>query len=130
MNANEPAPRVGKRLKQAVVLVHGMGEQVPMETLRSFVDTMWVHNPEVNAGRDRDDDNPVWWKPDPNTGSFELARITTRAGHGGAKKGQGPRTDFYEFYWADLTNANTLAQLRDWFMSLLFGGVPGRSHPV
>lgn len=108
--------------KQAVVLVHGMGEQTPMQTLRSFVETMWVRNPDIAARRPTDPPeagNPVWWKPDQRAGSFELSRITTRAGGSGGTR-DGPRTDFYEFYWADLTDANKLEQLRDWFMSLLW----------
>ncbi len=42
--AKTPPPK-----KQAVILVHGMGEQVPMETLRGFVETMWIHNPDIDA---------------------------------------------------------------------------------
>lgn len=109
-------------LKQAVVLVHGMGDQVPMGTLRGFVETMWVQNPNIVA-RESDDpakSNPVWWKPDPRTGSYELSRVTTRVGYGAGTESEGPRTDFYEFYWADLTVTNTIAQFRDWFMSLLW----------
>ena len=44
--------------KQAVLLIHGIGEQRPMDTLRGFVDTVWTsdasqqrqHGPDV-AGR-------------------------------------------------------------------------------
>jgi hypothetical protein len=107
--------------KQALILVHGMGEQVPMETLKGFVDTMWIHDTDIDARGDRDppaQGNPIWWKPDPSTGSYELSRITTREGHQGTRIG--PRTDFFEFYWADLTEVNTLAQLKDWLMSLLW----------
>lgn len=109
--------------KQAVVLVHGMGEQVPMETLRGFVETMWVRDQDIVAHEAEDPQtvgNPVWWKPDPRTGSFELSRITTRASRCEDGKSEGLRNDFYELYWADLTEANTIAQLRDWFMSLLW----------
>lgn len=31
--------------KQAVVLVHGMDGQMPMETLRGFVETLWCPDP-------------------------------------------------------------------------------------
>ena len=75
---------------------------------------------EVTDGGDAKAENPVWWKPDPQTGSFELARITTRTGHATTSGADGPRTDFFELYWADLTNANTVAQFKDWFMSLLW----------
>lgn len=119
MSDASPVPARPRR-KQAIVLVHGMGEQMPMETLRGFVQTMWVEHPTIKARRDTDpgNRNPVWWKPDPRVGSYELAGITTR----GIIEGdgpEGPRTDFYEFYWADITAANTLDQLRDWFMSVM-----------
>jgi hypothetical protein len=121
-DAPEIAP-IKPAIKQAVILVHGMGEQAPMQTLRGFVQTMWVSNTDILA-RDPGDpagtDNPIWWKPDPRTGSYELSRVTTRAGHQSSEASEGPRTDFFEFYWADLTEANTIEQLQDWFMSLLW----------
>ena len=118
-------------MKQAVILVHGMGEQVPMETLRGFVETMWVRNPNIAASEPGDppeSGNPVWWKPDPRTNSFELSRVTTRNGHKQASGHEidepdpikGQRVDFFEFYWADLTSNNTVGQLKDWLFSLLF----------
>lgn len=117
-DANKP-DETARAKKQALILVHGMGEQVPMETLKGFVDTMWIHDPDIVARKPQDPPgNPIWWKPDPSTGSYELSRITTREGHQGASIG--PRTDFFEFYWADLTDVNTLAQLQDWLMSLLW----------
>lgn len=124
--AAEKRRSLGAR-KLAVVLIHGMGEQVPMETLRSFVETMWVRDPDLHARRPDDPDedgNPVWWKPDVRTGSPELSRITTRAGRTADGSGEGPRTDFYELYWADLTEGNTLAQFRDWFRYLLWRPYP------
>ena len=60
--------------KTAVVLIHGIGEQRPMDTLWGFVRAAWTHDAElVHATR-----NEVWSKPELVTGSFELRRITTR----------------------------------------------------
>ncbi|MFT4133321.1 hypothetical protein [Labrys sp. (in: a-proteobacteria)] len=116
--------------KSAVILTHGMGEQMPMATLRGFVEAVWVHNPDIDGRRPDDPPelgNPVWWKPDTRNGSHELYRITTRSG-GHRQGAEAPRIDFFEFYWADLTTSTTTAQLRDWFMSLLLrrpSQVPG-----
>ena len=37
----------GGRKKIAVVVTHGMGEQIPMETLRGFVEAAWVRDTDV-----------------------------------------------------------------------------------
>ncbi len=118
------------RKRNAVILIHGMGEQMPMQTLRGFVEATWIFNDAIDARSPLDPPdvpgNPVWWKPDSRSSSYELYRITTRSGHAGEGQ-RSPRIDFFEFYWADLTSGNTLSQLRDWFMSLLvrrFSEVP------
>lgn len=87
--------------KQAVIVVHGMGEQRPMATLRDFVDSV----------ADSDD---VYIVPDQSTGSAELARIKVPAGKTGRIG-----TDFYEFYYADLLGGGTFAQLRGWVLGLM-----------
>lgn len=35
--------------RQAIILVHGMGEPVPLGTLRGFIQTMWQQNPRLTA---------------------------------------------------------------------------------
>src|SRR6202043_2411707 len=63
--------------KQAIVVIHGMGEQMPMDTIKGFVRAAW----ETVTGLATDKlPNPteVWSKPDGRTGSLELRRITTR----------------------------------------------------
>ena len=109
------------RKKIAVVLTHGMGEQIPMETLRGFVDAAWVANKDAQW-RSPPDENPadIWFKPDVTAGSFELRRITTRWTR--SKAGavvKGPRVDFFEFYWADLAEGTTVNEIWDWLRTLL-----------
>lgn len=109
-------------LKQAVVVVHGIGEQRPLDTLREFVDTAFQRDASLTP----DDGDPryaemvdgfkrnrVWIVPDVTTGSNELRRITTTEHFGNR------RTDFYEYYWADLTNGTPLEMVRAWVMGLL-----------
>jgi len=121
--AAAPAVASKKRpLSQAVVVIHGMGEQRPMETLRGFVRAVWSTDLRLTAGlfgrRTSDEDgieiNKSWIVPDTRTGLHELRRITTPAGTNGR------RTDFYELYWADITQGTTLERLRAWGMGLLF----------
>ncbi len=94
--------------KQAVIIIHGIGEQRPMETLRSFVETAWSQNEKLGplAGRE------TWLVPDETTGSLELRRFTTSY-HGKV------RTDFYEIYWADLMEGTTARQVWTWISDLL-----------
>ena len=96
--------------KTAIVLIHGIGEQRPMDTLWGFVKAAWVHDPQlVHPSRDE-----VWSKPELVTGSFELRRVTTREGSYGDKR----RCDFFEFYWAHRMQGHTLGGLVRWSLGL------------
>jgi hypothetical protein len=100
--------------KQAVLLIHGVGEQKPMDTLRRFVDATWVKARDIqnqfavaNAG------TLVWSKPDTVSESFELRKLTT------PQNSAGIRTDFYEFYWQHLMQGTTYGHVVAWAKSLL-----------
>lgn len=117
-----PAPdtsvQPGAAAKQAVMLIHGMGEQIPMDTIRGFVAAVWEDDPVVT---ENGLPNPAktWSKPDARTGSLELRRITTRESRATATHPDGVRSDFYELYWADLTAGSTWDQLVGWVWYLL-----------
>ncbi|MER8824994.1 hypothetical protein NKH73_00390 [Mesorhizobium sp. M0938] len=122
--ANTPAPgKAARKLSQAVVIVHGMGEQRPMGTLREFVQAVWSHDParapfyaHVADPADPAGEkiNQSWITPDSRTNSHELRRITT------PYDVDGRRTDFYELYWADITQGTTRGRLAAWVTSLLW----------
>jgi hypothetical protein len=116
---------VERRKKIAVVITHGIGEQIPMETLRGFVEAAWVTDRDVQCpapGGERSED--TWIKPDEVTGSLELRRITTRWTKPKEPPenpdGRGPRVDFFEFYWADLAEGTTVQEVWDWLRTLLW----------
>ena len=97
--------------KQAVILIHGIGEQRPMDTLRSFVKTVWetdtsMHHPYAILG--------TFSKPDDISESFELRRLTT------TKNSKDVRTDFFEFYWAHLMEGNKISHVLAWLKRLVF----------
>ncbi|KRA79699.1 hypothetical protein ASD76_16880 [Altererythrobacter sp. Root672] len=98
-------------MKTAVVVIHGIGEQWPMDTLRGFVEAAWSSDPEIIPP------GPIqiYSKPDQITGSFELRRITTRLWSGA----NGRRADFFEFYWAHLMQGNSLSAVVGWLIRLL-----------
>jgi len=104
--------------KQAVVVIHGMGEQRPMDTLKSFVEAIWKTDTVITANG-LPHQTQVWSKPDQRTGSLELRRITTRESIPSPQFPGGVRTDFYELYWADLTAGSTWDAVTGWVALLL-----------
>jgi len=107
-------------MKQAVVVIHGMGEQIPMETLFSFVDAAWTTDESlVDRGKPDPDTggprvrNASWSKPDRRTRNFELRVITTETGK------NRKRTDFYEYYWAHRMVDTTWAHVQAWLLELM-----------
>ncbi|HEY2926272.1 hypothetical protein [Piscinibacter sp.] len=90
-------------MKQAVVVIHGIGEQRPMDTLRGFVEAMT--KPATAAGKDA-----YWSKPDPLSRTFEL-RVLKSMGRN--------TTDFYEYYWAHKMRGTKFGHLLGWLWDLV-----------
>ena len=99
-NAETPKPGRKKQQVQAVLMIHGIGEQIPMKTLRSFVDTVWTEDPSQTAD---DKERDLFSGPDRVSGSFELRRLIS------SRNSKHVRTDFFEFYWA-----HTVSDTRFW----------------
>lgn len=97
--------------KQAVILIHGIGEQRPMDTLRGFVDAVWSTHAGIHH---RFAGNSVWSKPDDVSGSFELRRLVTPRNRGDVE------THFYEFYWAHLMEGTSYGHVWAWAKTLLW----------
>ncbi|RLA44769.1 MAG: hypothetical protein DRR06_08870 [Gammaproteobacteria bacterium] len=98
--------------KQAVLLIHGIGEQHPMDTLRGFVESVWTKNTAIH--KDHSQGAAMWSKPDNISGSYELRCLTTAANTGGI------RTDFFECYWAHLMHGNKMEHVLAWGYHLLW----------
>ena len=96
--------------RQAVLLIHGIGEQKPMDTLRGFVDAVWSTDKSVHNEYGVAD---VWSKPDTISESFELRRLTT------GRNRNNVRTDFFEFYWSHLMPGTELSHVVAWARLLL-----------
>jgi hypothetical protein len=93
------------RTRIAVVLIHGIGEPRPMQTLRGFADAVAAAEPGVTIG--------TWSKPFADSDLYDIRRIVMA----GSKTR--PVVDFYEFYWAHLMPAASVEQLLRWFGDLL-----------
>jgi len=97
-------------MRQAVVIIHGIGEQRPMQTLRSFV-------AGVFGLKDCQQRTRAFSKPDRISDILELRRLSVRGGC--CKLAEGCDTDFYEFYWQHLMQGTTLRPIVEWFLDLL-----------
>ncbi len=90
--------------RQAVVVIHGMGEQRPMQFLRNFVDA--AIPPDASR-------KGPYSKPDRMSGSYELRRFLAPAFK------DHPQTELYEYYWAHHMKGNRLAHLLPLIKALL-----------
>lgn len=88
--------------RQAVVIIHGIGNQFPMETAREFVENL------------KDDNDILYSSPDREANFFETRRLSL----------SGKNSDFYEFYWANLVSEPSSSDLREWLRVLLFKKKP------
>jgi hypothetical protein len=93
--------------KQAVVIIHGIGEQRPMNTLRSFVEAALTER--ENDWKDSKNKKPLYRsKPDNLSDTFELRRLnyfppqTESTNTCEINNKQPLETHFYEFYWSHL----------------------------
>ncbi|MGJ7488581.1 hypothetical protein ACSFA2_25170 [Variovorax sp. LT2P21] len=91
--------------RQAVIVVHGIGEQRPGQMLRQFVGNIFE-----DSGKE-----PHFVKPDLVSSLFEMHMATVPR-----IDGRRPTTDVYELYWAHLIRDTTAAQVYGWLLRLLF----------
>ena len=109
---NKAASR--KKIRQAVIIVHGMGEQKPMTTLRGFASSILDYEQKVALAQD-DYELTRWVKPNIHSTSYNSKRITV-----GERPGYRPVTDFMEYYWAHNMRDNCLSHVWGWFLGLMF----------
>src|SRR5690349_459332 len=86
--------------RQAIVVIHGIGNQRPMDTLRPFVDAVLNVDPRGENGA------RYYSKPDGLSSTFELRRLQSRDSR--------PRTDYFELYWQHLVPTATWRKIYSW----------------
>ena len=99
-------------MKQAVVLIHGIGEQYPMQTLRSFVQTMWTENTDLH--KSHSNASKYFVAHSDYLSNYDLRRITS------SRNKYGVKTEFYEYYWAHLMEGNKMSHIFKWVKRILF----------
>lgn len=86
--------------RQAIIVIHGIGEQSPMDTLRRFVNGLGL--------------GFYYNKPDRVSESAELRRLTLPRGR------RRPATDFFELYWAHEMPPGKAREILAWSWRLAF----------
>ena len=101
-----PTQNKSRESKTAVLVVHGMGSQRPLETLRGIVDAVW-HDDDGRRRR-------VWLHPELSGTDIDLPVITTNA-----VPAEGlPKVDFHEFYWSHLMSETRAVAVLLWLFEL------------
>ena len=102
-----------KKGRQAVIVIHGMGEQRPMDTLRGFVNG-------VKAQMEAEDKTEIGIKvrsqPDSIGDIYETVKLSMESNY----QSKRPITDFYEFYWAHNMRSTKFGQMGTWLKQLIF----------
>jgi hypothetical protein len=92
-------------MRQAVVVIHGIGEQKPMATLRNFVHSLSDYKSEKKWIQ-------VYNIPDTISQGYELRQLSLYYGK--------DRTDFYEYYWANNMRGTKLSSILTWIFQILW----------
>jgi hypothetical protein len=82
-----------------VLVIHGIGDQRPMETLGSFVEQAVAPGPNTRR----------WYRPDAVSDNFDLWQVVTYD-----EARPAIRTDFYELYWAHLMEGTRFVSVWAW----------------
>jgi hypothetical protein len=91
------------KVRQAVVVIHGMGEQRPLDTLNGFIDAAL---PPTSGGK------PFFYsRPDRITDSYESRRYLAPRQPLVGEPERYAQTEFFEYHWAHLMKGNRLDDL-------------------
>lgn len=107
-------PTSTSRVRQAVVVIHGMGEQLPLDTLNGFIGAAL---PLGGAGPD-----DVFSRPDRATQSFEARRYLARRrmSYRDPEQELYAQTEFFEYHWSHLMTGNRIGHLWPTLRHMLF----------
>lgn len=95
--------------RQAVVIVHGMGEQRPLDTLCRFIDAALPV-----SGSAKGAEEPAYYsRPAAHTDSYEQRRFLAPA------NGDFAQTEYFEYHWAHLMQGNRLSDIWTTFRRMM-----------
>src|SRR5579859_3129901 len=94
------------RKRTAVLVVHGMGSQRPLDTVRGVVDAVWLEGDASASGQRR-----IWTHPEKSgVDDIDLPVITTNFVPGTDHR----VIDFHELYWAHLMSETRATAVLLW----------------
>jgi hypothetical protein len=96
--------------RTAVLVVHGIGSQRALETVRGVIRGIWFD--EANPG---DQGKRLWTHPERSGVDIDLAVMTTNEVPGSA---DGRSVDFHELYWAHLMSETKAVAVLLWLYEL------------
>jgi hypothetical protein len=85
--------------KTAIVVIHGMGNQYPMETITKFAENFFTKK--------------IYSAPERVSGSLDHRKLI-------GYDGKNYRYDCFEFYWAHLVEEPKMAETLSWIFNLLY----------
>jgi hypothetical protein len=98
------------RKRTAVLVVHGMGSQRPLETVRGVVEAVWLEGDHSATGKQR-----MWTHPERSgVDDIDLPVITTNF----VPNTDHRRIDFHELYWAHLMSETRAVAVLLWLFEL------------
>lgn len=112
--------------RQAVVIIHGIGEQRPMSTLRGFVEALQKFPGKYGRGKDTNQPEAIWSRPDKLSAGFEHRRLSLKG------TSNRPSTDVYELYWAHLFEQTDSSTFMAWAKMIFLrkaSDLPKRMRP-
>jgi hypothetical protein len=114
------SPEVTTAVRTAVLVVHGMGSQRALETVRGVVDAVWLQggNSSTSPGSPRQ----VWTHPEYSGVDIDLSVMTTSGLPVNNPAGEVRSIDFHELYWAHLMSETRAVAVLLWLFELVRKG--------
>lgn len=109
------------QVRTAVIIVHGMGEQLPVETLNQFVKAAL---PNVGDARH------YFSRPERITDSYEARRMLAYKQPQGLSQTLYGQTEFFEYHWSYMMTDNKLADIVPTLTRLLYRGWFTKLHGI
>lgn len=98
------------RKRTAVLVVHGMGSQRPLDTVRGIVEAVWLEGDRLARGERR-----TWTHPERSgIDDIDLPVVTTNSVPGTDHR----RIDFHELYWAHLMSETRAVAVLLWLFEI------------